>query len=280
MSKRPTRPPSDKDSIAKASPRKASLRKKSQFPSAIQLLAVPGIPEIQPGDDLAELILSAARRARIAFQDGDVLVIAQKIVSKSENRLANLRDITPSPKAQELAARLKKDPHLIELILSESHRIVRSHPVLIVETHHGLVCANAGVDQSNIPGNDIVSLLPRDPDRTALQLAATLRRLARKRIAVIISDTFGRPWRLGLINVAIGAAGVPVLRDLRGKRDHHGKPLHATIIAVADELATAAGLLMEKSAAIPAVIIRNYAYRPVTAPAANIIRPPNEDLFR
>jgi coenzyme F420-0:L-glutamate ligase/coenzyme F420-1:gamma-L-glutamate ligase len=294
MRKRSSRPSTRRKSAAKNSPedesiakrsfsRKSASRKsakvRSHFPS-LQLVAIPGLPEILPGDNLANLIVAAARRARISFQNGDVLVIAQKIVSKSENRLANLRDVTPSPKAQQLAATLKKDPRLIQVILSESRRIVRSHPVLIVETRHGLVCANAGVDQSNIPGDDIVSLLPRDPDNTARKLAARLRRVTRKEIAVIISDTFGRPWRLGLINVAIGAAGVPVLLDLRGSRDHHGKPLHATIIAVADELATAAGLLMVKSAATPAILIRGYHYHPANNPAARIIRPAREDLFR
>src|SRR6202030_4014721 len=161
----------------------------------------------------------------------------------------------PSRKALHLAAKLNKDPRLVEVILWESKRIVRSDPVLIVETHHGFVCANAGVDHSNIPGHDVVSLLPRDPDGTAHKLAVALGKLTGKRIAVVISDTFGRPWRLGLTNVAIGAAGVPALVDLRGTRDLHGKPLHATILAVADELAAAAGLAMGKAAGIPATII-------------------------
>ena len=169
---------------------------------------------------------------------------------------------------------------LIAYAARSSGRIVRSAPVLIVETHHGFVCANAGVDQSNIPGDDVVSLLPRDPDRTARRLATALRKRTGKRIAVVISDTFGRPWRLGLTNVAIGAAGVPALLDLRGTRDRQGRPLHATILAVADELAAAAGLAMGKSAGIPAAIIRGYRYRPKLDPAANMIRPAQEDLFR
>jgi coenzyme F420-0:L-glutamate ligase / coenzyme F420-1:gamma-L-glutamate ligase len=192
-------------------------------------------------------------------------------------RLATLK---PSAEAVQLAAKLKKDPRLVEAILRESRRVVRSDPVLIVETHHGFVCANAGVDQSNIPGRDVVSLLPRDPDRSARRLAASLRKRTGKRVAVIIIDTFGRPWRLGLTNVAIGAAGVPSLLDLRGEHDRHGKPLHATILAVADELAAAAGLAMGKAAGIPAVVVRGYRYRPVIDPAARIIRPANEDLFR
>jgi coenzyme F420-0:L-glutamate ligase/coenzyme F420-1:gamma-L-glutamate ligase len=241
---------------------------------------LPGLPEIRQGDDLSRRVVEAARQAQIAFASGDVLVIAQKIVSKAEGRLVDLSTIQPSSQASQLAAKLKKDPRLIEVILRESRRIVRSDPVLIVETHHGFVCANAGVDQSNIPGDDVVSLLPRDPDRTARRLVAAFRKRTGKRIAVIISDTFGRPWRLGLTNVAIGAAGVPALLDLRGTRDLHGKPLHATILAVADELAAAAGLAMGKAAGIPAAIIRGYRYRPKLDPAANIIRPANEDLFR
>jgi coenzyme F420-0:L-glutamate ligase/coenzyme F420-1:gamma-L-glutamate ligase len=238
------------------------------------------LPEISEGDDLVAEIVAGARRARIPFENGDVLVIAQKVVSKAEGRLVPLSGIVPSAQAAQLAAKLKKNARLIEVILRESRRIVRSDPVLIVETHHGLVCANAGVDQSNISGGDVVSLLPRDPDGSAQRLFATLRKRTGKRIAVIISDTFGRPWRLGLTNVAIGAAGVPALIDLRGTRDLHGKALHATIIAVADELAAAAGLLMGKAAGIPAVIVRGYRFKATVDRAARMIRPAGEDLFR
>src|SRR5216684_3205929 len=179
-----------------------------------------------------------------------------------------------------MASRLKKDPRAEEVALRESRRMVRSDPVLIVETHHGLVCANAGVDHSNVPGSEVVTLLPRHPDRSAKKLAAALAKLTRKRLAVIISDTFGRPWRLGLTNVAIGAAGLPVLLDLRGTRDRHGKLLTATILAVADELAAAAGLVMGKSQGTPVVVVRGYRYRPANELATSIIRPANEDLFR
>jgi coenzyme F420-0:L-glutamate ligase / coenzyme F420-1:gamma-L-glutamate ligase len=258
----------------------SSTRKIPRAHAFLEIVAIPGLPEFAEGDDLTAEIVAAARRARIRFDDGDVLVIAQKIVSKVEGRLAQLSGVVPTSEAAQLGAQLSKDPRLIEVILRESRRVVRRDPVLIVETHHGFVCANAGVDQSNIPGSDVVSLLPRDPDRTARRLAAALRKLTGKRIAVIVSDTFGRPWRLGLINVAIGAAGVPALVDLRGTRDLHGNALHATIIAVADELATAAGLLMGKAAGIPAVIVRGYRYRFTVDPAARIIRPANEDLFR
>jgi coenzyme F420-0:L-glutamate ligase / coenzyme F420-1:gamma-L-glutamate ligase len=255
--------------------------KKSLPPSTlIELLPLAGLPEIRKGDDLARRFVEAARHSQIAFADGDVLVVAQKIISKAEGRLVRLSTLRPSPAALQIAARLNKDPRLVEAILRESRRIVRSDPVLIVETHHGFVCANAGVDQSNVPGRNVVSLLPRDPDRSARRLAASLRKRTGKRVAVLISDTFGRPWRLGLTNVAIGAAGVPALLDLRGALDLHGKPLHATILAVADELAAAAGLVMGKAAGIPAVVIRGYRYRSVLDPAASIIRPAKEDLFR
>jgi len=246
----------------------------------LHIFRIPGIPEIRPGNDLAKCLTVAARRAAIRFEDGDILVIAQKIVSKAEGALVRLATVKPSPQALALAAKLKKDPRAMEVVLRESRRIVRSDHVLIAETRHGFVCANAGVDHSNVPGNDVVTLLPRNPDRSAKKLAAALRKRTRKRVAVILSDTFGRPWRLGLTNVAIGAHGVPVLHDLRGTRDRDGKPLTATVLAIADELAAAAGLLMAKSAGFPVVLIRGYSYKPSSQPAAAIIRPANEDLFR
>jgi coenzyme F420-0:L-glutamate ligase/coenzyme F420-1:gamma-L-glutamate ligase len=179
-----------------------------------------------------------------------------------------------------LAKKLANDPRFIEVVLRESRRIVRSDRVLIVETHHGFVCANAGVDHSNVPGRDFVTLLPKKPDRSARSLAQGLRVQTGKRIAVIISDTFGRPWRLGLINVAIGAFGAPALVDLRGTRDRHGKLMRATILAVADELAAAAGLLMGKAAGTPVVVVRGYPHGFVQDRAARIIRSAKEDLFR
>jgi coenzyme F420-0:L-glutamate ligase / coenzyme F420-1:gamma-L-glutamate ligase len=246
----------------------------------VRLFPIPGIPEIRPGHDLAQRVTSAARRATIHFEDGDILVIAQKIVSKAEGAVVRLASVKPSPQAHALAERLKKDPRAVEIVLRESWRVVRSDHVLITETRHGFVCANAGVDHSNVPGDDVVTLLPKNPDRSAKKIAAALRKRTGKRVAVIISDTFGRPWRLGLTNVAIGAAGVPVLLDLRGTPDRHGKLLNATILAVADELAAAAGLLMDKSKGSPVVLIRGYRYKPCFEPAARIIRPAAEDLFR
>jgi coenzyme F420-0:L-glutamate ligase/coenzyme F420-1:gamma-L-glutamate ligase len=246
----------------------------------IELIPIAGLPEIREGDDLARLIAEAARATAIRFRDKDIVVVAQKVVSKAEGRLARLSTIEPSVQASQLAAKQGRDPRLVEIILRESRRIVREHPVLIVETHHGFVCANAGVDHSNVPGEDVVTLLPADPDRSARLLVEGLRKLSKRNVAVVISDTFGRPWRLGLTNVAVGAAGVPVLLDLRGTRDRNAKVLQATILAVADELAAAGGLVMGKRESIPAVIIRGYRYRPAQEPATRIIRPASEDLFR
>jgi coenzyme F420-0:L-glutamate ligase/coenzyme F420-1:gamma-L-glutamate ligase len=249
--------------------------------SELALARIPGLPEIQRGADLAKLIVDAVRRAGLHFSDGDILVVAQKIVSKAEGAVARLTTVKPSPRARELAQRLtNKDARVVELVLRQSRRILRSDRVLIVETLHGFVCANAGIDHSNVPGEDVVTLLPRNSDRSAQKLAAALRKKAGKRIAVIISDTFGRPWRLGLTNVAIGAAGLPVLRDLRGTRDTHGKILTATVLAIADELAAAAGLLIGKAENSPVVLIRGYRYEVSADRAAQIIRPASEDLFR
>ena len=266
--------------MAKRAKSRSSSVPSSAAAPELRLVSLPGIPEIRHGQDLVKCVIDAARNAAIRFESGDILVIAQKIVSKSEGAVLRLTTVRPSPQALSLAARLKKDPRAIQVVLNESRRVVRSDHVLITETHHGFVCANAGVDHSNVPGDDVVTLLPRNPDRSAKKLAAALRRRTGKRIAVIISDTFGRPWRLGLTNVAIGAAGVPVLLDLRGTRDRHAKPLTATILAIADELAAAAGLLMEKSKGSPVVLIRGCRYKPRLEPATRIIRPPAEDLFR
>ena len=266
--------------MAKRSNTRPSAKKSSATNPEVGLFRLPSMPEIHGGDDLSEQITIAARKARMRFENGDVLVVVQKIVSKAEGAVVHLKSIVPSPQAQAIAERQKKDPRLVEVILNESKRLVRTDPVLIAETRHGYVCANAGVDHSNIPGDDNVTLLPRDPDRSAKNLAAALRKRTGKRIAVIISDTFGRPWRLGLTNVAIGASGVPVLQDLRGTRDRDGKPLAATILAVADELAAAAGLLMGKSEGFPVILIRGYRYKPSAEPASRIIRPAAEDLFR
>jgi coenzyme F420-0:L-glutamate ligase/coenzyme F420-1:gamma-L-glutamate ligase len=244
------------------------------------MFVIPGLPEIRKGQNLSKLIALAAGRSRIALENGDILVVAQKIISKAEGRIVRLSTVQPSQQASDLAKKLSGEPGFIDVVLRESRRIVRADRVLIVETHHGLVCANAGVDHSNVRGGDFVTLLPKNPDRSARRLAAALRKQTGKRVAVIISDTFGRPWRLGLINVAIGASGVPTLVDLRGTRDRHRKLLRATIVAAADELAAAAGLLMDKSAGTPVIVIRGYRHNFIQDPAARIIRSASEDLFR
>ena len=260
--------------------RPSRCRRVSSDASAIWLFVIPGIPEIRKGQKLGGVIALAARSARIAWEDGDILVVAQKIVSKAEGRVLSLSKIEPTSRALALGKKLSGDPRLMEVILRQSRRIVRSERVLIVETQHGFVCANAGVDHSNVLGRDSVTLLPKNPDQSARRLAAALRKHTGKRVAVVISDTFGRPWRLGLINVAIGAAGVPALIDLRGTRDRYRKLLRATVVAVADELAAAGGLLMGKAAGTPVVVIRGYRYRFVQEPAVRIIRSAQEDLFR
>jgi coenzyme F420-0:L-glutamate ligase / coenzyme F420-1:gamma-L-glutamate ligase len=255
-------------------------KRSSSTPRAIEVRAITGLPEFREGADLARHIIERMRTNAASFREGDVVVVAQKIVSKAEGRTVVLSTVKPSRRALHFAAKLKKDARLVEVILHESRRIVRSEPVLIVETHHGFVCANAGVDHSNVPGRDTVTLLPSNPDDSARRLATALRKRSGKRVAVIISDTFGRPWRLGLTNVAIGAAGVPVLLDLRGTRDRNRKSLRATVLALADELAAAAGLVMGKAEGVPVVIIRGYRYEPASQKASEIIRPAKEDLFR
>jgi coenzyme F420-0:L-glutamate ligase / coenzyme F420-1:gamma-L-glutamate ligase len=266
--------------MAKQFPASRAAKRTAPARSPISIFAIPGLPEIRPSHDLAKLIVLSAKRAGITLQDGDILVVAQKIISKAEGRVLRLSKLCPSRQATALAKKLSSDPRFVEVVLRESRRIVRSARVLIVETHHGFVCANAGVDHSNVPRRDCVTLLPKDPDRSARRLAAALCKRTGNRLAVIISDTFGRPWRLGLTNVAIGASGVPALRDLRGTRDRSKRPLRATVLAVADELAAATGLFMEKSAGTPVVVIRGYRYSFVQDPASRIIRPSKEDLFR
>jgi coenzyme F420-0:L-glutamate ligase/coenzyme F420-1:gamma-L-glutamate ligase len=229
---------------------------------------------------LCAILAAAVRKQGLRWESGDVLVLAQKIVSKSEGAVVDLSRIAPSPAAQTLAEKLGKDARFFEVVLRQSRRILRKDRVLIAETRHGLICANAGVDHSNVPGRDFVTVLPADPDRSAQAIADRMKALTGKRFAVIISDTFGRPWRLGLTNVAIGASGLSVLLDLRGQRDRSGKILQATVLAVADELTAAAGLVMGKAEGIPAVIIRGFGYRRKNEPAATILRPAEEDLFR
>ena len=237
----------------------------------IEIVALANFPEVRPGDDLAALIHDSA-----AGIDRSVIVaLAQKVVSKSEGAIVDLREIQPSTLAQSWAAEWKKDARLIELILSQSRRLVKmDRGVIISETQHGFVCANAGVDQSNVEG-DFATVLPADPDASARRLHASLGCRA-----VIITDTFGRPWREGLVDVAIGVAGLDPLDDHRGRADRHGRKLSSTIIAVADQLAAAAGLVMRKDAGCPVALIRGFEFQTAEASARSLIRKPEQDLFR
>ena len=246
----------------------------------IELTGVPGIPEVVEGDEVAALIDRALRAASIELADGDIFVVAQKIVSKAEGRIVKLESVEPSPRAQEWAAAYDKDPRVVEVVLRESKRIVRmERGVLIAETEHGFVCANAGVDASNV-AEGTVTLLPKDPDASAQKIRSALEDAFGVRIAVIVSDTFGRPWREGLVNVALGVSGIAPLIDYRGQEDSHGNALKVTVIAVADELASAAELVMKKSAGVPVAIIRGFDYEASEASSGELIRRAELDLFR
>lgn len=247
----------------------------------ISLIGLTGLPEVRAGDDLAALTVQAATSLGLAFQPGDVLVVTQKVVSKAEGQVVSLCDATPSAPARSWAALLDKDPRLVELILREARRIVRmERRVLLAETRHGLICANAGVDRSNLPEQEAAALLPLDPDGSAKALRDRLLALCQTEVAVIISDTFGRPWREGLTNVAIGVSGLLPLKDYSHAGDDFGRALTATVIAVADELAAAAELVMGKTEQIPAVLIHGYRYSKGEGRASMLLRAPEQDLFR
>lgn len=248
----------------------------------IRIIPVRGIGEVRPGDDLAATLLDALTATGQALVDGDVLVVTQKVVSKAEGRLVDPAEVEPSAFARQIAAQARKDAHFQEVVLRESRRIVKmTNGVLITETHHGLICANSGVDESNVAGGRVVCLLPEDPDASAAHLRAEIRARAGATVAVVISDTFGRPWRDGQVNVAIGCAGIAPLSDYAGVDDPYGYTMHATLIAVADELASAAELAMGKIDRVPAAIVRGYAYTPSEeATAQRLIRDPRFDLFR
>jgi coenzyme F420-0:L-glutamate ligase/coenzyme F420-1:gamma-L-glutamate ligase len=248
---------------------------------SLELIALEGIPEVSAGDDLAGLVAAAAEAAAIGLSDADVLVVTQKIVSKAEGRLVDLASVEPRPWAVEFGARWGKDPRQVELVLRESAEIVRLGPngLIISRTHHGFVCANAGVDLSNVGSGDAATLLPLDPDASAARIRAGLRARLAVAPAVIISDSFGRPWRNGIVNVAIGAAGIEALLDLRGQPDAAGRVMRATITAVADQLASAADLVGGKVAQLPVVVVRGYAVRPSEDGAATLIMDRATDLF-
>ncbi len=246
----------------------------------ITIFGLEGIPIIKAGDDLGEIIVRAAERQGVGIEEGDVVVVTQKIVSKAEGRLLNLDEVEPSSFAVEVAKSSGKDPRHVEAILRETRRIVKMKGhVLIMETRHGFVCANAGVDLSNV-GGGLASLLPEDPDESARGIRRRIMELTGKEIAVIITDTWGRPWRLGQVDFAIGVAGMKPLKDYRGEKDPFGYELTATNIAVADELAAAAELAKGKLNGIPVVIIRGYEYPKGDGRAVDLNRPIEEDLFR
>ena len=243
----------------------------------VELRAVEGLPEIRPGDDLGALIAEAAPGLR----SGDVVVVAQKVVSKAEGRLRDLTTVTVSNRARDLAERLGADPRLVQVVLDESTRVVRDDRVLIVETRQGFVCANAGVDRSNVAGDDSVSLLPVDCDASAQALGDRITELSGAQVGVVVSDTFGRAWRMGLVNVALGVAGIPAVVDYRGRPDDFGMPLQATLVAMADELAAAAELLMGKTRRVPAVVVRGLdVFDGPPGSGQELVRPSELDLFR
>lgn len=253
--------------------------------NAISIIPITGIPEIKPSDDLIRLVTEAAFKQDISIANGDIIVFAQKIISKAEGRIVKLSEVSPSPFAVQIASELNKDPRFVEVILGETKRIVKmerrdDRGMLIVETRHGIICANAGIDASNVSGGETVTLLPIDPDLSAKKLGEGLKEQLGVDVAVVITDTVGRPWREGLTEIAIGCWGMKPLRDYRGQRDKSGYELHATLIAVADEIAGAAGLVMGKNDSVPVVIVRGYPYEPGGVGAKEIIRKPEDDLFR
>ncbi|MGE0821263.1 MAG: coenzyme F420-0:L-glutamate ligase [Candidatus Binatia bacterium] len=249
--------------------------------NTISIIPIPGIPAISPGNNLPALLLDAIDQAQIGLQNGDILIVCQKIISKAEGAIVDLKTITPSPFAQQIAAMWDKDPRAVEVVLQQSSRIVRmKNGVVITETKHGWVCANSGVDESNTLEDDVVIVLPEDIDASARTLRLALQAQRNVTLGVIITDTFGRPWRDGLVEFAIGISGFEPLLDLRGSVDLRGRELHHTVVAVADELASAAGVVMEIGAGVPAVIIRGDQFVPAEGNSKPLIRPADADLFR
>ncbi len=263
----------------------------NQKTNALTLVALDGFPLVSPGDDIATLILQGFKNSNLRLEQGDILVIAQKIISKSEDRFARLSEINPSTSAAELAELTGKDPRLIELILSESHKIIRYRPgVIIVENKHGVVLANAGIDHSNVGGESRegqVLFLPKDPDKSATAIREELQKLTKVKIAVIINDSIGRAWRNGTIGTALGVSGMSAMLDLRGQSDLFGKPLLVSEEAIADELSSAASLLQgQANEGQPVVLIRGYSFskpsstESATTGLSGLIRPKEKDLFR
>jgi len=247
----------------------------------LTLIGLTGIPEVRAGDDLAAMIVQAARARGLVLEPGDILVVTQKVISKAEGRVVSLGAVAPSPFAMSAGTLLDKDPRLIELVLREARRIVRmDRGLLLAETRHGFICANAGVDRSNLPDEEAAALLPLDPDGSAKAIRDRILSLCQVDVAVLICDTFGRPWREGLTNVAIGVSGLLPVKQYSDAPDDFGRRLVATAIAIADELAAAAELVMGKTGRIPVVLVRGYRYQRGEGRASMLLRPPERDLFR
>ena len=247
----------------------------------VEILGLPGIPEVRDGDDVARLILHAATAAGVSLDSGDVVVVKQKIVSKAEGRVVPLGDIAPSPLAVEIGERNGKDPRHVEAVLREASRIVKiDQGLLIAETRAGLICANAGVDASNVGLDDAVCLLPEDSDASADTIRTSLEAETGSSLAVIISDSIGRPWRKGIIDLAIGVSGLIPLRDYVGQRDDDGRELKVTVVAEADELASAAELVTGKLERCPVAVIKGSGVALGPGRAADIVMNPEKDLFR
>jgi coenzyme F420-0:L-glutamate ligase / coenzyme F420-1:gamma-L-glutamate ligase len=250
-------------------------------------VALPPLPEVHPGDDLAGLIVAAWRelvtgQPELAARDGDVLVVTQKVVSKAEGRIVRLADVTPRPEAADFARRWDRDARQVEVVLRESADVLRmERGIIISRTHHGYVCANAGVDASNVGEEGILTLLPEDPDASAAELRARLAAELTVDIGIVISDSFGRPWRWGIVDVALGVAGFGPLDDLRGQTDTEGRVMHATVVAVADEIASTAELASGKTSRRPVVLVRGVALPPGPGSiVSDALMPPENDLFR
>ncbi len=251
------------------------------MPSEIRVVGLDGIPEVKPGDDLAELIAGGLATSNMTLETGDILVVTHKVVAKSEGQLVDLATIEPSAFAADYAQRYDKDARQVEIVLRESKRIARmGHGVMICETRHGFICANAGVDASNIDGDHVVCLLPVDPDASARRIRDGLSKRFGVAPAVIISDSFGRAWRKGQVNIAIGVAGMSPFADYRGQTDPYGYEMRVTLMAVADELAATAELLGGKTDSRPVALIRGYTYAAGDGSAAELIMDPERDLFR
>jgi coenzyme F420-0:L-glutamate ligase / coenzyme F420-1:gamma-L-glutamate ligase len=246
----------------------------------IEVIPIPGVPEVRSGSDLGNLIFEGLRASDLSLKDDDVVVVKQKVVSKSEGQLVRLSDVVSGPRAKRLAKEQGKDERLVELILKESVRVVRAaHGVIITQTRHGFVCANSGVDQSNV-GVGMVALLPKDPDKSARRIRDTLEKKSGAKLAVIVTDTFGRPWRLGQTDVAIGCSGIDPMVRYAGKKDRYGYELRVTEPAVVDEIASAGELAMGKLEGVPAAVVRGAKYAKGGKGIRSIIMPRRRDLFR